>query len=205
MSSCYIKCQTYWFKIFPSFFISNDTVFILIVAHWAWSWCIMMGSISDLKSMHFGYKNHQFHLFVCAKSLMTKGGERLFEWIQWAHSANNVKTEKCNSATCIWCWRKVGHMVMSYKFMACVRFLDQTASFDGIELVNSKLWLLKGGMCQCSQTLKKLLFSEAHWTFNKNKQLDEIKPNKSNIHTIQSSWICTSIIGTLALMQAMHT
>ena len=53
------------------------------------SWWIMMGSEYDLKSMHFWYKNHRFHLFLCAKSLMMKGGERLlgherlFEWIRY--------------------------------------------------------------------------------------------------------------------------
>ena len=37
-----------------------------------WSWCILMGSKSDLKSMHFSYKNHRAHSFLCAKSVMTK-------------------------------------------------------------------------------------------------------------------------------------
>ena len=52
-----------------------------------WRWCIMMDSNSDFNSMHLWNKNHWFHLYLCAKSSMMKGGERLlgherlFEWI----------------------------------------------------------------------------------------------------------------------------
>ncbi len=56
-----------------------------------WSWCIIMGSKSDLKSMHFWFKNHRFYLILCSTSFMMKGGgserllghERLFEWIRY--------------------------------------------------------------------------------------------------------------------------
>ena len=37
-----------------------------------WLRCIMMGSKSDINIMHFWYKNHRFHLFLCTKSLMMK-------------------------------------------------------------------------------------------------------------------------------------
>ena len=38
-----------------------------------WCRCIVMGSNSDPQSMHFLYKNHWFHVFLCAKSLTMKG------------------------------------------------------------------------------------------------------------------------------------
>ena len=66
---------------------------------------VCMGSKSDLKSMHFWYKNHRLHLFFCAKSLMMKGWASIRVWTSiWMNTVVVFEWKSCiaqHRCTCI--------------------------------------------------------------------------------------------------------
>ena len=80
---------------------SNSSV---LSANKTWHWCIMMGSKSDLKYMHFWYKNHRFHQFLCPKSLIMKGWVSIRAWVSiWMNTVDVLfltSPTESHAATC---------------------------------------------------------------------------------------------------------